>query len=380
MNSNVYILKCNSYENSKKVINDLIAFFPILSDVKSGTKILIKANLISALSPESSAPTNYILIKYLTEYFLSKKCSVIIGDSPSGKFDKSHLDKVYKITKMTNTNAKLNNDFRTKKASFMEAKVLKTFEYTAYLDDADIKINFAKLKTHAMMGLSLSVKNLFGTIPGTLKAEYHYRYPNHNDFANMLIDINEYFKFDVNIIDGITAMEGNGPTMGKPKNIGLLLASTNPYALDYICSKIVKRNPISVETIKESINRKLFDPNSISLNDDINKYVVSNFENIKNLNSIRFTNNKFLLYFANSLLESKPNALKKECRKCGKCMSVCPKNAITMKKGYPFIDRSKCIKCFCCQELCPFGAMKLKTSVLGKLYHLIYTNKENMLK
>ena len=87
----------------------------------------------------------------------------------------------------------------------------------------------SKLKSHGMMGMSCAVKNLFGTIPGTIKPEFHFRYPDYNDFANMLIDLNEHLKACFNIVDGVVAMEGNGPTAGVPKQVGLVLASRNPY-------------------------------------------------------------------------------------------------------------------------------------------------------
>ena len=369
---NVYLEKCASYNETdiKKVINNLIANFDILKNIKSNSKVVIKANLVSAMEPEKSATTHPMLLKVLTDYLLTKNCEVVIGDSPGGIYNKTYLSHIYKITKMDTTNAKLNDNFNISHAYFKDGKVLKNFDYTSYLDNCDILINVCKLKTHGMMSMSCAVKNLFGTIPGTMKPQYHYRFPNHSDFANMLIDLNEYFKPNINIVDAISGMEGNGPTMGKPKHIGAVLASTNPYALDYIASQIINLNPMQVETIKQSLQRNLFVINDIKINDDLNKYIIKDFENIKKLNSISFyqnSNNPFNIIIAlisKNIFENKPYLIKNKCIHCGKCASICSAKAITIQNKYAVIDRSKCIKCYCCQEFCPVGAMQVKTSKL----------------
>ena len=172
-------------------------------------------------------------------------------------------------------------------------------------------------------------------------------------------------------------MEGNGPTMGTPRNANLLLASSNPYALDYICSKLIGLKPSDVETIKQSINRKLFDENNIELNDSIDKYIINDFEVKKELNSLQFFSNKKGLLSkviskgSNILFSNKPNVKKNKCVGCQKCANICPMKAITMVNGKPKIDRSKCIKCYCCQEFCPVGAMVVKESIFMKFLFFI---------
>ena len=371
---NVYLYECNSYDDKEinGVIKKLVNSFSILKDIKKGTKVVIKANLVSAMSPEKNATTNPVLLKYLTSYLLSKGCSVIIGDSPGGIYTKGYLSSIYKATKMTETGAALNDNFDVKSTIYNDATVLKTFDYTAYIDDADIRINFSKLKTHGMMGMSCAVKNLFGLIPGTTKPEYHYRFPNPELFANMLIDINEYFKFDINIVDAVYGMEGNGPTMGESRYIGLVLGSTNPYALDYTCAKLINIPTNAVETIVQSEKRKLFDSNNIKYNIDYSSYIVEDYKSVQDLHSLKFYSNKNDIFSklislgSNMIFENKPNVIKKKCIGCGKCSNICPAKAITMVDKKPQIDRKKCIKCYCCQEFCPVGAMVVKSSLLYK--------------
>lgn len=373
--SKVYIYKCNDY-NEKEVndaMDNIINSFNLLKNIKKNTKVVIKVNLVSAMKPDKCATTHPMLIKRLVDYLLLKGCSVVIGDSPGGLYTKGYLSHFYKVTEMDTTNAKLNDNFDTKKCSFNKAKVLKSFEYTKYLDDADIKINFCKLKSHGMMVMSSAVKNLFGTIPGTLKPEYHYRFPDYNNFANMLIDLNEYFKFDLNIVDAVWGMEGNGPTQGEKKKIGCILASKNPYELDYICSQVINIDYKIVPTIKNSIDRDLCDINNIELNDNLDKYIIKDFKILKSKHSLTFYSNdkgiikKIISKCSNIIFESKPKLKKNKCVGCQKCANICPMKAITMVNGKAYIDRKKCIKCYCCQEFCPKGAMQVSTSWLMRM-------------
>ena len=371
----VYLYKCDSYEEKEinKVIDELVNSFSFLKTIKKGTKVVIKANLVSAMPPDKNATTNPELIRALVTYLKKKGCIVTIGDSPSLLFNKTFLTRIYNATKMNETGALLNDNFNVTEVSYKDANVLKTFEYTSYIDDADIKINFCKLKTHGMMGLSAAVKNLFGLIPGTTKPSYHYRFPNPELFANMLIDINEYFHFDLNIVDGIYGMEGNGPTQGDSRFIGLVLASVNPYALDYTCSQVINIKSENIETIVQSEKRGLFNHDKIEYNMDYKPFIVMDFKGVTDRGDLKFYKDskgiftKLISIGADKMFENKPNVNKKKCIGCGKCANICPAKAITMVDKKPVIDRSKCIKCYCCQEFCPVGAMVVKSSMIAKV-------------
>lgn len=371
----VAISKCDNYseEYVRKSIKEVIELLGGLDMIKDGSKVAIKVNLVSAMKPEKSATTHPALLIELVKLLKEKNCEVIIGDSPGGPYNAMYLNGVYSATRMTELKeygAVLNNDFSQEMADFKEGVAIKQFPYTAYLTKADYIINFSKLKSHGMMGMSVATKNLFGIIPGTQKPEFHFRFPNHNDFANMLIDLNEFLKPCLCIVDGVVAMEGNGPTAGVPKKVGLVLASKSPYKLDYICAKIIGLEKENVPTIEESYKRGLI-PESvedISTNIPINELVINDFDTRKVHQSLWFTDdNKLVGRIAKKVLMSKPQVMPNECVCCGKCKEVCPANAITMENGKPKIDRKKCITCFCCQEFCPKGAMKVKRSFIAKL-------------
>jgi len=88
------------------------------------------------------------------------------------------------------------------------------------------------MKTHGFQRMTGAVKNQFGCIPGALKGEFHVKVPDASNFAKMLIDLNTYIHPRLYVMDGIIAMEGNGPRGGTPKKMNVILFSTDPIALD----------------------------------------------------------------------------------------------------------------------------------------------------
>ncbi len=366
----VALVPCTDYNKNevKKALSSLLDSFSGLDFVKEGMCVAIKANLVTYARPEEAVTTHPSLICALTELLRERGAArVIVGDSPGGLYNSAFLNKVYNVCGLSaveEVGGELNRNFSQAEAHFASARVAHSFTYTAYLDEADAIIDFCKLKTHGMMGMSAAAKNMFGVIPGTMKPEYHFRYPNAADFARMIVDIDEYFsdKIMLCIADAIDGMEGNGPTKGTPRHIGAILASRSPHALDLACSKIIGLEPESVPTLGAAIERGLI-PQSVSelpIIGDIDTLVIHDYNNVAVKNSLLFdSRSKFFGKIAKKCLEAKPAVRSDECKGCEKCMQICPARAITMKDKKPVIDRSKCIKCFCCQEFCPFGAMKV---------------------
>ena len=148
-----------------------------LDFVKPGMKIGIKANLVSAMAPERAGTVHPMLVLVLSKMlFEAGAGEVVIGDSPGGLFNSAWLNSVYRTTGMqicTGTGAVLNENFEIASRRFDGGAVLREFTGSCWLDEVDAIVNVSKLKTHGMMGMSAAVKNMFGAIPGTLKAEYH---------------------------------------------------------------------------------------------------------------------------------------------------------------------------------------------------------------
>ena len=376
----VSVAACADYspENCRRALEQALEPVGGLSWVKPGMCIAVKANLVSYLKPEAAATTHPALLCQLTQMLRQRGARVIVGDSPGGLYTNAYVSRIYAATGMhevEKAGAELNRDLTQKQAQFPQARGAKEFQYTAWLDQADAVINFCKLKSHGMMGMSAAAKNLFGTIPGTMKPEYHFRFPNPQNFARMIVDLDEYWKPALSIADAVVGMEGNGPTMGTPRHIGAVLASTSPHKLDLACTRLIGLQRQDVPTLQAAFERGLI-PESVQQLDvagDLEALVVRDFQNIETKNSLLFKNQfkgpagEAFGRLAKACLGARPKVDKADCVGCGKCAGICPAKAITMRKNLPAIDRSACIRCFCCQEFCPKGAMRAARPAIARV-------------
>ena len=347
--------------------------------VQKGMVVGIKANLVSAMKPEECATTHPSLLCALTSMLRERGARVIIGDSPGGVYTTAFLNHVYSASGMTSceaAGAELNHDLGVTDTAFPEARVLKSFSYTSWLDGCDAIINVCKLKSHGMMGMSAAAKNLFGVIPGTMKPEYHFRFPNMSDFSHMLVDINDYFaeKVKICLVDAVEGMEGNGPTKGTPRHIGLLLGSVSPHAADAVCCRLIGLSEDAVPTLPAARERGLL-PDEVNLltvgiadEKTADDYAVKDFEHVAVRHGHLFASRgKLISNVLGKLLTSRPQLKASECVGCAKCAHICPAKAITMENKKAVIDRDKCIRCFCCQEFCPTGAMKVYRTWIARM-------------
>ena len=368
----VSVVSCESYDRAmcRKALEELLAPLGSLDFARPGMTVGIKANLVSFMKPEAAATTHPALLCALTELLTERGARVVIGDSPGGLYTAAYVKNVYRATGMyeaEKAGAKLNEDFSQAEAEYPEARAAKTFTYTAWLDGCDAIIDFCKLKSHGMMGMSAAAKNMFGVIPGIMKPEYHYKYPDHRLFSQMLVDLDTYFAPALSIVDGVVGMEGNGPTAGTPKAMGVLLASDSPHEADLACARIIGLTREDVPTLQEAYERGLIpaDVSELEIAGDLDAFLVPDFERIVTKNDLLFRKKlpgkagELLAAFLHKCLCSEPSPVKAECVGCGKCAEICPAKAITMRNRLPDIDRKKCIHCFCCQEFCPKGAMKV---------------------
>ena len=377
--SPVVMTPCESYDGAtvKAALEAVLAPIGGLDWVREGMTVGIKANLVSAMKPEECATTHPSLLCALTEMLRSRGARVIIGDSPGGVYTAAFVNHVYSAAGLTAceaAGAELNRDLGVADTHFPEAHVLKSFTYTAWLDTCDAIIDFCKLKSHGMMGMSAAAKNLFGVIPGTMKPEYHFRFPDMRDFARMLVDINDYFadKVRLTLVDAVEGMEGNGPTKGTPRHIGVLLASASPHTADVICARLIGLSEDAVPTLQAARERRLL-PDTVTLISTVPEkgaedFAVSDFEHVAVRRGHLFTSKgRLVSKVLEKLLDSRPKLRESECVGCAKCANICPAEAIVMENKKAVIHRDKCIRCFCCQEFCPTGAMKVKRTLIARI-------------
>jgi uncharacterized protein (DUF362 family)/Pyruvate/2-oxoacid:ferredoxin oxidoreductase delta subunit len=377
-NLKVSAVRCENYDSTtvKEALNKT---FDILGGIKRfitpGMKVVLKPNLVMEKSPDAAATTHPRLIAVLSSMLIDAGASVTIADSPGGPYTHSILKGVYEKCGITNAMEKsgaiLNYDTSEISIDNPEAIYLKTLTVLKPLIEADMIINLPKLKTHGQMVYTGAVKNMYGAIPGTKKSQYHFLMAEYNRFADTLIDVFISVKPNLNIMDAVTGMDGQGPTAGDPRHIGLLLASENAFALDLTALKIINVKPSDVPVITQGIKRGLCptDMSNIQIcGEPLENIMVKDFNvpQLSGFRNIQFTNNIFLKKIFNHL-KSRPVFLHEHCTGCSKCSQNCPAGIIEMKNNRPYADISKCIGCFCCQELCPEEAIIIKTPLLNKI-------------
>ncbi|WP_432409079.1 DUF362 domain-containing protein [Wukongibacter sp. M2B1] len=353
----VSIVKCNDYEYKKveeAVFQCLDCLPEIKERIKPNAKVLIKANLARDDKPEEAITTHPSVVQAIVKYFHKANCKVIIGDSPGAPFgyNKKTLDSVYRATGMidvaNNTGCELNYDTSIVEVENENAVCLKRMTVIKIIEDVDLVISAAKLKTHAMMMYTGAVKNLFGVIPGRLKMNYHLQMLSVDRFSEHIVDICEFVKPMLSIIDAVEGMEGNGPSAGDKRHAGLIIASENPYALDMTATHIVGINPLDVPSINVAVKRNLCTGNI----EDVSTPCLG-FKDIK----IRPFKKPDTSKLGGDAIPSFKYEL---CTSCGVCEKSCPPKVIDSSSGKPVIDLDECIKCFCCHELCPNKAIYIK--------------------
>ena len=370
----VSVVPCRDYsaEECRRALEEAIAPVGGLNFVEPGMKVAIKANLVMAKGPEAAATTHPELVAQLCDMLIARGASVTVGDSPGGPFGQPFMGITYNATGMAaaeRAGARLNHNFDSAPAELENAVVAKRVQLCSWLTEADAIIDFCKLKTHGMMGFSGGVKNMFGAVPGLLKPEYHMQYPKHEDFANALIDIFEHTKPAFTIMDAVYGMEGNGPTAGRPRYIGAVLASKNAHSLDLAAARMIGLSLEDVPTLAAARARGLVkaDCAELSVCGDINSFTVQDFDLIEMKDVTSVTDSSKINRIASAVFSHRPRVEKAECRGCGECKKICPAHAITMADRLPEIDRAKCIRCFCCQEFCRFGAMKVYRPIVARI-------------
>ena len=383
--SRVVIKECDSYntENLMQKINsgmDLLGGWDAF--IKPGMKVLLKVNLIGPKPPESAGVTHCEFVRAIARILNQKGCTVWIGDSAGGaiagiaptmqSLEISGLNKV-----AAEENAVIKN--------FDKEGAVDTGRKCSYLDklylakplfEADFVINLPKLKTHSAGIFTGAVKNVFGCIPGLRKAEYHKAAPNPRDFGNILVDIHEAVKIGLHIMDGVTAMDGEGPTAGGVYQANKILISTDPLALDTVAIKMIGLDIKNIPILQAAVERKLGESSEdkIEIAGDYEKPpLLPDFNIPKRFKSTRRRNDKAIVNVID-FLKTRPKINLKDCRQCNTCVDSCPIHAIDRKTKS--IDYSKCIGCMCCHELCRYHAVELKrVNAIAGLFTKLYRGK-----
>ena len=318
-------------------------------------KVLLKPNLLSGKSPHKAVNTHPQLVRVLGEIFLEKSCDVYVGDSPG-----------YESTEKALRNSEIMNvahELRLKVATFDKRVNRKSHGVSPYREflfgedplSFDLIVNIPKLKTHAMMGLTLGVKNMFGFVPRFEKAKWHLKAGRDALlFAGILIDICRLVNPTVTVLDGILAMDGDGPSSGRPRELGVVAVSRDVFALDVFIENCLAL-PSPLPLMKLALEKGLVGEAEVV---DLGMPPIQDFILPKTMD-VGWNLPGAVRHTMRTLFVRKPKCAQELCKQCGVCAEVCPASAIRTDEEFPVFDYNKCIRCYCCQEMCPESAIRV---------------------
>jgi uncharacterized protein (DUF362 family) len=219
--------------------------------VKLGDRVLLKPNLLTGARPTKECTTRPELVVAVAQLVLDAGGKPFIGDSPAFGSAKG--------VALANGYQPLLDRLNVPIVEFQGKRYQTIGDTCNHLllcreaMDADVVINLPKVKSHVQLTLTLGVKNLFGCVPGKMKAWWHMEAGKDSQrFAEMLVETARTIAPDLTIADGIIGHEGNGPSGGEPRQLGVLAASSDVFALDRALIDVLNVDPSRVPTIVAS--------------------------------------------------------------------------------------------------------------------------------
>jgi len=381
MKSKVAIIRCESYEldNVRKAVKK---GFELLGGaqqfVKEGEKILLKVNLLAGDVPEKCVTTHPAVFRSVFEELSKVGAIISYGDSPGFGSPHSTAKKAGIADVAEELKIELADFKEGWEIFFAEGKQNKKFFIANGVLDSEGIISLPKMKTHGLERFTGCIKNQFGCVVGIRKSEFHVKLPDAIDFARMIVDLNNFIKPRLYIMDGIVAMEGNGPRGGNPKPMNVLLFSTDPVALDATACRMINLKPEYVPTTvlgHETGAGTYFEEDIAVVGDELKSFIQLDFD--VNRTPVRTAKKNMVTQFLNNRLVPKPFIIEEKCTKCGTCITSCPVEGKAVNwfdgnnKNVPTYNYDKCIRCYCCQEMCPESAIVLKDPIIrraGKMF------------
>jgi uncharacterized protein (DUF362 family)/Pyruvate/2-oxoacid:ferredoxin oxidoreductase delta subunit len=363
----VSLRRCSSYDDA--AVSQAVAALgeDILGGwqrfIPKGARVLIKPNLLKPATPEQVVCPHPAVVRAIARACLDAGAGrVVIGDSPGLGSARRVAEKSGILQAALELGIEVVEFEDSVTLTTCEQFLHRQFTIAREVAEADIVINLPKFKTHAMMLLTLAVKNLYGVFVGKQKARWHFQCGrDYAHFARMLVELAYSVKPAVSILDAVIGMEGNGPGNGTPRQLGFLGASRDMLSLDLIAAEIAGMEPRRLYTLEagRSIGFDVAREHITVLGDRVRDFAIQDLQPAARMQVEGPLLLRMLSGIVRRYVTTRPKVNRQRCRGCGICAQACPAQCIRCpQQGTPVtVDDARCIRCFCCQELCPEGAI-----------------------
>jgi uncharacterized protein (DUF362 family)/Pyruvate/2-oxoacid:ferredoxin oxidoreductase delta subunit len=336
--------------------------------IRPGARVLLKPNVINDMPPERAVCTHPEVVRAVAEWALECGGEVVIGDQP-GYAMTEVVETAFSNTGMIEACRGLDVTFRLlSRGGYDDVRTgdcfrLHRVEYAREVLQADVVINLPKAKTHSQTMYTGAIKNMFGAVAPRQRLDVHLA-GKYWAMSEALVDCYASRPPDLHLMDAVTIMEGMGPTQGRPRELGLLVSSTDGVAVDAIVEQLIGFRPGEVATTVAAANLGLGER-------DLKAIEVSGAEpaafaiEVERAPGVRAEMLGPLMPLLRWLVMARPEVVRKDCKACGACAGICPAGAVTIE-DYALIDCNKCLECFCCQEACPYDAIQVKRPMVYK--------------
>jgi uncharacterized protein (DUF362 family)/ferredoxin len=246
--SRVHVLPCRSFRDVREAVYRSFEWYGSLLPQDLSARILIKPNLNSHMNALTGNTTDLRILSALIAALKDRGFhNLILGEGTNSGFYRSRISVIsrlkvdalaayYGVTvKDLNYSEGLEITFAGGVRALIARECL----------EADLFINVPKLKTHFEVGMSVCLKNLIGCLVGQENKK-----KTHQTLAENILRLNHYIKPHLHVVDGLIAMEGLGPTRGRPKHMGLIAVGTDPFLLDMACARIAAFDHRQISTLK----------------------------------------------------------------------------------------------------------------------------------